>query len=76
MIRIIKDVHASGILHRDIKPANFCISKDATLDNLATGLEQIYLIDFGLSKPYLGRHGKHIPMIGEKELVGTPRYAS
>ena len=76
MLQIIRHVHEQGILHRDIKPANFCISKDASVANLATGLESIYLIDFGLSKPYLGRHGKHIPMIEDKELVGTPRYAS
>lgn len=76
MISIIKDVHSQGIIHRDIKPANFCISKDGSLENLATGLEKIFLIDFGLSKPYTGRHGKHIPMIMDQELVGTPRYAS
>ena len=72
----MKDVHSKGILHRDIKPANFCISKDATVTDLVSGNEKIYLIDFGLSKPYVGRHNKHIPMVEGKKLVGTPRYAS
>ena len=41
-----------------------------TVDN------EVKLIDFGLSKAYNGRHGKHIPMIEGKKLVGTPRYSS
>lgn len=76
MLNIIKDVHRNGILHRDIKPANFCLSKDGSIDSLVTGLEPIFLIDFGLSKPFTGRHGKHIPMIMDQEFVGTPRYGS
>lgn len=76
MVRIIKDVHSQEVLHRDIKPANFCISKDASPADLSDGTEKIYLIDFGLSKSYTGRHGKHIPMLEEKKLVGTPRYCS
>lgn len=39
--------------------------------------KRIYIIDFGLSKPYRDRTtGAHIPYQEGKKLTGTPRYAS
>jgi serine/threonine protein kinase len=48
MIDIIERVHEKYYLHRDIKPANFLMGIDENYNNL-------YLIDFGLSKPYMNR---------------------
>lgn len=42
LLKILEDLHSLGIVHRDIKPEN--IMSDS-LD-----IENIYLIDFGLSK--------------------------
>lgn len=68
MLKIIKGIHDNGIIHRDIKPSNFCINSD----DIPTGLQKISIIDFGLSKSYLGRNGKHIPMSENKSFLGTP----
>lgn len=70
MIRILRDVHAAGILHRDIKP-----------DNILTGGEtygpgHIFLADFGLARRYLMPDGSHTPFMEAKAFAGTPRYAS
>lgn len=67
MIEIIKCVHSKGILHRDIKPENFMISKNNE--------ENLYLIDFGLSRFYL-KNNKHIENNHKQNMVGTVRYAS
>ena len=47
----IKSIHEQHIIHRDIKPENFMISSQTTDNN-------IYLIDFGLSRFY--KKGKNI----------------
>jgi len=36
----------------------------------------VYVIDFGLSKPYHDNNGAHIPYRSNKNLTGTARYAS
>ena len=57
MIRAIQKVHEKGIIHRDLKPSNFCVEKD----KMNPVEFKIYIIDFGLSKPYMQDNGKHIP---------------
>ena len=64
----IKEFHASGLVHRDIKPENFCLGGE--------DLKDVYLIDFGLSKPYLDSKGEHVPFEKNRGFVGTRRYAS
>lgn len=69
MIHRVENVHKIGLLHRDVKPDNFLIGIDDSRDNL-------YIIDFGLSKSYKTAKGTHIPYIEGKKLTGTARYAS
>jgi serine/threonine protein kinase len=67
---IIERVHEKYFLHRDIKPANFLMGIDENYNKL-------YLIDFGLSKPYMNKKTKtHIPLRADRNLIGTPRYVS
>lgn len=68
MLDTIKHVHSCGFIHRDIKPDNFAIAYDNP--------EKLYCIDFGLSKKYLRRNGKHIDFSDKKKFCGTARYAS
>ena len=57
-------------MHRDIKPDNFLIGVGKTQQN-------IFIIDFGLSKRFKEpRTGRHIPYKDNKQLTGTARYAS
>ena len=48
MLSVIEHIHRCGIIHRDLKPANFMMKQN-----------NVYLIDFGLSKPYKINH-KHV----------------
>ena len=62
-------IHGKGYLHRDIKPENFMFGKQGLNEKI------LYVIDFGLSKPYL-KLGDHIELRKNRKMVGTPRYAS
>nr|QFG75059.1 MAG: protein kinase domain protein [Megaviridae environmental sample] len=64
MLSIIEHIHRCGIIHRDLKPANFMIKQ-----------ENVYLIDFGLSKPYKINH-KHIEKTYTKAIIGNRLFCS
>jgi casein kinase I family protein HRR25 len=66
----VEYVHTKGFIHRDIKPDNFL---------MGTGRRgnQVYTIDFGLAKRFRDpKTMAHIPYREQKNLTGTPRYAS
>jgi serine/threonine protein kinase len=64
-------MHHAGFLHRDIKPNNFVMGLPGTSDE-----NKVFILDFGLSKPYQ-QDGNHFPMLPlGKSLTGTARYAS
>jgi len=44
LVQTLKVLHQMGFIHNDIKPANIMIGNNG---------QSIYLIDFGLSVPYL-----------------------
>lgn len=69
-LRLLREVHALGIVHRDIKPDNFALGY-AGADRL-----QLYIFDFGLSSQYIDKDGRHNPLKTGLSLIGTIRYAS
>jgi len=69
LVEDLERLHEIGYIHRDLKPENICTDPRKTSDN-------IYLIDFGLSKSYLDDKGNHIKIREKRGLVGTIRYTS
>lgn len=68
MISRLEYMHNQNFIHRDMKPDNFL---------MGTSRNQVYLIDFGLSKRYKDpKTGQHIAYKDKKSLTGTARYAS
>jgi len=71
LLKRIEYVHSKDIIHRDIKPENFLIGMGKK------SMNQIYIIDFGLSKRYRDPKTKsHIPLVEHKSLTGTARFSS
>ena len=69
MLKILKNIHDKHYIHRDIKPDNFAIGY--------SDQSQLYLLDFGLAKQYRSAKTlKQNPMLKNKKLTGTARYAS
>lgn len=66
ILYLIQKMHVIGYLHRDIKPNNFIIGLNDK--------DQIYIMDFGLSKQYM-KDGVHTKW-GKQNFVGTARYVS
>ena len=51
MIQCVHFLHDTGFLHRDVKPTNFCIGRGDKCN-------KVYLIDFGMCRPFLTNSGK------------------
>ncbi|CAG2106110.1 unnamed protein product [Medioppia subpectinata] len=72
-IDVLAAVHSRGLIHRDIKPENFLMGPAGG----GPQARRLYIIDFGLSKPYVDRRtGAHIPFRDSAGMTGTPRYCS
>jgi serine/threonine protein kinase len=70
MLERLEVLHDARVIHRDLKPDNFVFGLEHHSNDL-------YLIDFGLSKCYVHPDTQvHIPFQTGKSLIGTPRYAS
>jgi len=68
LLDLIETLHTLSFIHRDIKPNNFSLGYQ--------NYNQIYMLDFGLSKKFYSREKGHMPMNTGKHLVGTVRYVS
>ncbi len=67
IIDIINNIHKKNIIHRDIKPENIMFKNNNGFDN-------IYIIDFGLSKLYDSNKKNFVNK--ENIIVGTYNYIS
>lgn len=68
-VRSLEQIHDLGYLHRDVKPSNFVIGNEGRRN-------QVFLIDFGLARKFVGPDGAIRPARDQAGFRGTARYAS
>jgi len=67
ILTILMKIHDVGFIHRDIKPENFLLTLSKPT--------KVFLIDFGLCKPYI-LNDTHIEFKYKNKFVGTLNFAS
>jgi serine/threonine protein kinase len=67
ILNILMKIHDVGFIHRDIKPENFLLTMHKP--------RKVFLIDFGISKPYI-INNKHIEFKIKNKFIGTLNFAS
>jgi serine/threonine protein kinase len=67
ILNILMKIHDKGFIHRDIKPENFLLTLNKPTN--------VFLIDFGLCKPYL-INNTHIEFKNKYKFIGTLNFAS
>lgn len=74
----IEYVHHRKLIHRDLKPENISIGRPRqTLPFKESAEDTIYLIDFGMAKPYIDKNTKnHIMYNTEVGVFGTYQFMS
>lgn len=71
MIDAIKFIHKKGYIHKDLTPNNFLLSANESGDNF-----NVFMIDFGLAKPFLKKNGHHIDYKEGQKFEGTWSFCS
>ena len=70
LLERLRSLHSRFVVHRDLKPENFLLGTGAQS-------KRIFIIDFGLSKPYYDKlTGNHIKFRSDIGITGTARYCS
>ncbi|CAD8086553.1 unnamed protein product [Paramecium sonneborni] len=69
MIIILESLHKHNVIHRDIKPENILVGKEDEEN-------QLFIVDFGISKFYKDENESHISLREKQPFIGTTRYAS
>ena len=73
MLDLLEKFHEEGFIHCDLKPDNIMIGNYIE-DPKA--MNQLYLIDFGISQRYLDEKGEHIPMNTKVPFKGNVIFSS
>ena len=74
VLKILKSIHAAGVIHRDIKPANICYG--AFSGNNNNFVKSLILIDFGLGKNYSNKNLRNKENKIKRPFAGTLIFAS
>jgi len=76
MVEALQAVHGMGVMHRDVKPSNFVLGGRYKAQHDPSLANKLYIIDFGLSRKYVGPDGEIKPPRPNAGFRGTARYAS
>ena len=64
----LEKLHNLGFIYRDVKPENFLIGSTKRPES-----NTIYMVDYGLTTPFMDKSENHIAFRNEKQIFGTVR---
>ena len=65
-------MHRAGYVHADLKPANFLFE----LGDIKEATNNVYIVDFGLSRKFIDEKGNHLPIKSNQGIRGTLPFIS
>jgi serine/threonine protein kinase len=79
VLQTLRKVHQHGFVHSDIKPQNILFNSkfvSTGISNIKNGIQELVLVDFGISEMYIDQTGAHISKEKVSKFRGSQEFTA